>query len=279
MKSARVTLGLVTLAIALGAQPAVARQGPAEPGPRYVALGSSFAAGPGIAPYEDGAPRVCARSTRNYAHQLAQRRGLQLVDVSCSGATTQAILQPWLKQPAQIDAVDAATRLVTVTIGGNDLNYLGRMIAASCRRRAGQDARAMARCPVFPSPTQPDYARLAASLDQIAQGVKTRAPNARLVFVAYPAILPKSGACDAAPMLPADADALRETARGLAKVTAKAARRNGALFVDAPRLSRHHDACADAPWVAGFVTPDAPYHPNLAGMTGLAAALDRQLPR
>ena len=55
---------------------------------RYVALGSSMAAGPGIRPRADGAPLPAGRSARNYPHLVADRLGLDLVDVTYSGATT-----------------------------------------------------------------------------------------------------------------------------------------------------------------------------------------------
>lgn len=50
--------------------------------------------------------------------------GLNLVDVSCGGATTAHILGAWSELAPQIDAVTSDTKLVTVTIGGNDLNYV-----------------------------------------------------------------------------------------------------------------------------------------------------------
>ena len=37
------------------------------------------------------------------------------------------VLAPWNELPAQIDAVTPDTRLVTITIGGNDLNYIGNL--------------------------------------------------------------------------------------------------------------------------------------------------------
>jgi hypothetical protein len=48
----------------------------------YVALGSSFAAGPGIAPVVQ---KAALRSGRNYPHQVAERLSLRLVDVTCTG--------------------------------------------------------------------------------------------------------------------------------------------------------------------------------------------------
>ena len=84
------TTAIVTLA--LGAlYPFAALAQPASPPPagsKYVAMGSSFAAGPGITTPDEGTPARCTRSKDNYARQLARRRGLKLTDVSCSGATT-----------------------------------------------------------------------------------------------------------------------------------------------------------------------------------------------
>jgi hypothetical protein len=62
-----------------------------SPNYRHVAaLGSSFAAGPGIPPIVD---RFALRSGRNYAHVLADRLGERLTDLTVSGATTTNILE------------------------------------------------------------------------------------------------------------------------------------------------------------------------------------------
>lgn len=44
-------------------------------GSHYVALGSSFAAGPGLRPRAPGSPRLSGRSAVNYAHLTAARLG------------------------------------------------------------------------------------------------------------------------------------------------------------------------------------------------------------
>ena len=95
-------------------------------------MGSSFGAGPGIAPRAPGSPRRAGRSASNYAHLVARDLGLDLHDVTYSGATTEDILRPSARgQPAQLDAVTRATRLVTLTAGGNDVGYLPRLTLAS----------------------------------------------------------------------------------------------------------------------------------------------------
>src|SRR5580693_568311 len=99
-----------------------------EPGARYVAMGSSFAAGPGLKPRAPGSPRRAGRSAVNYAHLVADRLGLELTDVTYSGATTQDILAGAPGKPPQLDAVTADTRLVTLTAGGNDVGYVPRLV-------------------------------------------------------------------------------------------------------------------------------------------------------
>jgi lysophospholipase L1-like esterase len=245
----------------------------AHAGPRYVAMGSSYAAGPGIGPYQEGAPARCARSTRNYASQLAAKRGLGLVDASCSGATTAAVLQPWRELPAQIDAVTPDTALVTVTIGGNDIGLVGGLYGASCRK-LGE-----ANCGPETTPTEADYAALKAAMTDIVATIHARAPKARIVLVEYPTILPAQGVCAATPMTDADADAARIKASRLLTITREAAKAGGATVIAASEITQAHDACAAEPWMNGYPAPGAaPYHPTLASMTALAEALDKVLP-
>lgn len=54
-----------------------------------VALGSSFAAGPGIDPVADV---QAMRSSNNYAHQLTRRLDWQLTGLSVSGATSANVV-------------------------------------------------------------------------------------------------------------------------------------------------------------------------------------------
>lgn len=106
------------------------------------ALGSSYAAGPGIPPIEDVA---AMRSGANYAHLLAQRLGARLTDLTVSGATTETILDApqtaWngLRIPPQIGGLPADAELVTLTAGGNDLGFIGATMSAAARA-AGPDS-------------------------------------------------------------------------------------------------------------------------------------------
>jgi lysophospholipase L1-like esterase len=256
-----------------------------SPGDHYVAMGSSFAAGPGVSTSADTPANRCGRSHDNYAHQVAAQLGLLLTDVSCGGATTGHILGPWAELPPQLDALRPDTKLVTITIGGNDVGYIAGLFKGSCvASPTSPVCKGFAARASVPSP-EPDEATwqgLETRLDQIAAEVHRRSPNAKLVFVDYLTILPSKSMCAAAPLDRVSADAARAKAARLAKLTARAARRGGASLVRASRLSMQHDACATAAWINGFPIEGSPrgmvgYHPNLAGMTAVARAIERSL--
>jgi lysophospholipase L1-like esterase len=254
-----------------------------EAGSTYVALGSSFAAGPGIEPIVADGPK---RSGRNYAHQVAEALSLRLVDVTSSGATTADILVRQQRTgggrlPLQIDAVTADTRLVTVTVGGNDIGYIGKLIKGSLfnvvldglrvlpaglRRLAGYGAK----------PEQ--YSSATDALVTVVEAVRARAPQARVVLVDYLTVFGEDAR--PGPDLPLRADDVRRvraTAEGLAEAFARAAQRSGADLVTASSASAAHGVGSADPWVTGFewravfAGKLVPYHPTAAGMSAVAA--------
>src|SRR6201996_7219954 len=160
----------------LCATPAHATPVPIAPGDKYVAMGSSFAAGPGLGRQADGSPLPCGRSQDNYAHLIAERHKLRLIDVSCSGATTLDVLyRREFAQPPQIEAVDAATRLVTITIGGNDVSYMANVIASSCLSRGGTAVRCH---PTADADVERVFTELEARMTAVVDATRGRAPNA-----------------------------------------------------------------------------------------------------
>ena len=135
--------GLVALALAV--VPVVAVAPPAAgavAGERYVALGDSYAAGLGLTGTDTAANGgACGRSTSNYPHQVAAALDLVLTDVTCSGAVVSDLAGSQqaggTAVPPQFDALTADTRLVTLTIGGNDLGFSA--IAQYCASLDGPD--------------------------------------------------------------------------------------------------------------------------------------------
>jgi len=257
-------------------------------GSTYVALGSSYAAGPGIAQLAADSPGRCGQSAENYARQVARSLKLKLADRSCGGATTADVLGVGpLKNPPQIEGVTADARLVTVTIGGNDIRYMADLAAGVCRNSPERFAEA-ARARVCAAPADfsldQAFATDEANMAAIAAEVRRRAPQARLVFVDYVTVLPAGAPCAAVGLSAADAEALRARAERLERITAKVAKAAHADLVAASKLSRGHDACAPEAWVEGFVAAreaggwgPVSFHPRLPAMTAIAQGLERVL--
>ena len=267
-------------------------------GSRYVAMGSSFGAGPGIAPRAPGSPRRAGRSASYYAHLVARDLRLDLHDITYSGATTDDILRPSARgQPAQLDAVTPGTRLVTLTAGGNDVGFLPRLTLASLPWPLRLLPRARAQVAAFGDPAATDerFASLGRNLRAIARGVADRAPDCRILFVDYLTILPPAGgppaggppadggpaaaagpargAGPAAPPPAAIAGWGRVIAARLAATTQEAAQAAAAGYVAASAASAGHHAWSATPWTRRFhlsLRGGAPYHPNADGMAAVA---------
>lgn len=248
-------------------------------GDQYVAAGSSFAAGAGILPSKSG-PKRCGRSALNYASLLAAELKLRLNDQTCNGATSSHLLARWNELPAQLDAVGPETRLVTITVGGNDLNYSIYLIAAGCRAEGTWTFEGnRVPCPSSALPRESDYLRLEANLRRIVRTIKMRAPGVRVVFVQYVALVPDRP-CDAAQLPPEKAAAAREIGRRLAEVTSRAARLEGGEVLRTDRLSLEHRPCDAEPWSAGTKSEPGEgmvWHPTSRGHAAIAQALAQYL--
>ena len=250
---------------------------------RYVALGSSMAAGPGIRPRAAGAPRWSGRSARNYPHLVAERLNLELVDVTFSGATTAHVLADHQHgRPPQVAALNGSESLVTVTIGGNDVGYVPLLTAAALPRiarglpllggRIGElldrDTRDRALADVFDS------------LCAVGTALRQRSAGARVFFVDYLTLLPPAGT-PAPPLSDSDADLGRHVAATLERVTAEAAAATGCEIVRAAEASRQHHAWSAGSWTTkpGVPLPGrpAPLHPNRAGKRAVAHRVAAQL--
>ena len=255
---------------------------------RMAALGSSYAAGPGIEPVENAA---AGRSARNYAHLLAERLGAELTDLTVSGATTATILdtpQRSVRGPQfrpHITGVPADADLITVTAGGNDVGYIGGLMGAATL--AWLDERLITR-PLGallgrqppPSPTEADFAAAAGGLARVVETARLWAPRARVVLVDYLTVIgPDTPAVPSTRLTPAQLAQFREIGERLAGAFADAATRTGADLVAVSALSVGHAVGSRDPWVCGYVHPLSPatFHPNAAGMRAVADAVFERL--
>ena len=247
----------------------------------YVALGDSMASGP-LIPDPTG-QLACARSTHNYAHEMAATLGIPVLrDVTCSGASTFDMTNPQPLSiagvsagtaPPQFDALTADTTLVTLTIGGNDVGLVGvaqdcmqlNPFAAPCKGKYvvnGVDSVA-ARSDAF-----------APKLAAVLAGIHQRSPLARVVVTGYGLYIKSGGCWPTQPVLGPDATWLQSEVDYLNGVIANTVAAGGATYVDVRTPSAGHDSCQSesSRWVEGYVplSAAAPLHPNQAGEAAYA---------
>ncbi len=223
----------------------------------YDALGDSYGSGYGVPPYDGGR---CARSDAAYARQVDGRMRLDLDDfVACAGATTASLVAG-----GQLDALDADTDLVTISIGGNDIGWSSAVVACL----GPSDAACTG---AMEATTQRISAQLPGLLDGLYAQIADRAQGAHVVVTGYPRLFsPEYGAYLGAS--PAEQQSLNDGADLLNSVIADAAAAHGFQFVDVTKRFRDHGVNAPDPWILGPTDPGA-FHPNADGYQAYTAAV------
>ena len=234
----------------------------------YVSLGDSFTAAPLVPPTDTST--LCLRSGVNYPALVAEAMpGTALTDVSCSGATTGNTLSPQTGNggsvPPQFDALEEGTDLVTVGLGGNDEGLFGRTLG-SCVLVASQDPTGAPCTEAARGGRDLDrrLGRITDNLVEVVAGIEERSPQARVLLVGYPQLIPETGTCEDLPLARGDYPFARTVNRGLADAVQAAAAEADVEFVDLWAPSAGHDICAEEPWINGRTTSPAvalAYHP------------------
>jgi lysophospholipase L1-like esterase len=269
----------------------------AQRGP-YVALGDSYTSGPGI-PDQVGDPAGCQRSSQNYPALVAQSLGLsagQVRDMSCGGATIADLSASQSTgnrtNAAQVSALSASTAVVTLGIGGNDIDFGG--VLAKCTEMGlvpaliGGSASEMAPCQAYYTSggvdrIQQKIQTAGGSLADALRQIESRAPHARVYVVGYPAFVPSGGAAcaHARGITQGDVGFLHTEELRLNDMLRQRAEAAGATYVDTYTPSVGHDACSDAAdrWIEPFLVASAaaPLHPNARGEQGMADAVERAM--
>lgn len=280
MRTRLLTVAVAALATACAAGPAAPPVPAPATGPSYVAMGDSAAAAP-LVPNQ-GSPTGCFKSTNNYPSVLARTIGARsFTDVTCSGARTEHLLSRAQSTrsgpvPPQLDAVAADTQLVTITIGGNDVDLSTN--AATCRRAS------LAEAPCSDDFVVDGVDTVSEAIDDEADGwaaligaVRAKAPGARIVLVGYGSYIRPQGCFPAEPINPVDAAYFQAKLDELDDRQQRVAGENGVEYFDPRPLSAGHDLCAPPAerYFEGFApaNPAAPLHPNRLGANVFGTAL------
>ncbi|USQ85181.1 SGNH/GDSL hydrolase family protein [Streptomyces phaeoluteigriseus] len=244
----------------------------------YAALGDSYSAGSGVLPV-DLTNLLCLRSTANYPHVIASRTGARLKDVTCGAAQTKDFTRSQYPGVApQVNALDAGTDLVTLTIGGNDngtfINAVTACAAAGVlsggRGSPCKDSNGTSFDDEIDASTYP-------ALKAALGSVRAKAPNARVAVLGYPWITPATADPSCFVKLPiasGDVPYLRGIQAHLNAVVRRAAEETGSVYVDFSRVSDGHDACkpVGTRWIEPLVFGNSviPVHPNALGERRMA---------
>ncbi|MET8906969.1 SGNH/GDSL hydrolase family protein [Micromonospora sp. NPDC004551] len=242
------TLGVT---LTLGAAPAQAAATD-----RYVALGDSYASGVGADSYtsESGS---CLRSNNAYpALYNTNIRPASYRSVACSGATTTDVINN------QLSALSSTTTLVSVTIGGNDVGFSS--IMTTCVLQGETQCVAAIQAAEDKARTQ-----LPGKLANVYNGIKSRAPSARVVVVGYPVFYQLGTVCVG---LSATSRAkINEGINLVDDITRTAATSAGFTFADVRSIFVGHQLCSyGEKWLhaLNYLNLTVSYHPTAAGQSG-----------
>jgi lysophospholipase L1-like esterase len=236
------------------------------------------------------ADSAAMRSEKNYAHQLAERLGARLVDLTVSGATTANIVDmpqqmgEGIEYPPQIDGIPADADVVTITAGGNDLLFAPAMLyVAWSNVDPGSPIVPLLESMVpdgIPRPTEPTVEDATRGLVQVVERARAKANSSRVLLVDYLHVL-DSASSSATPFADEEVPQLLLIQSAIDQIFRDAAARTGAELVLASSLSVGHALGSPDPWVQPFhpnlAETAGSFHPNEAGMTAIATELERVL--
>ncbi|WP_198167657.1 GDSL-type esterase/lipase family protein [Microbispora sp. ATCC PTA-5024] len=248
----------------------------------FVALGDSYAAGLGTYDHSGFSGDNCDRSDKTYSMVAANSGlptwlgGAKPVILACSEARTGVLTQVFKGHPPQIDQtggsspLGAKTRLVTLTLGGNDVDFAGIL-----NRCMGS--------PTINSCFGAELDKADAFIDDFEwtlvatyDAVRIAAPKAHVVVLTYPQIFPETGPfyCGLSlGVIDVISDTTLKRIRGtwsrLNAVIKAAAAVAGVSVLDVEDAFKGHDFCAGSPYANGLPLSWPPdkesYHPTVAG--------------
>jgi hypothetical protein len=250
----------------------------------YAMLGDSYSAGEGAGSYDANTSnyattcggtsctnnghrshysynRVFASNTATFANPATW------VDVACSGAviadyslSNSAGKCP--NEPGQKTALSASTSLITLTFGGNDLDFAP--IITDCIKAVVPGLNAPSCQSVWSATFQAQIQQLGApntagGLPLLFSEIKAAAPNAEVVVLGYPhLVIPgnSTGNCLAGGYISSsDREWLNSAADQIDTVIQGAADTAGVAYLSTNALFTGHELCSTAPWFTGIGDP------------------------
>jgi hypothetical protein len=232
---------------------------------RYVALGDSYSSGTGTRDYSINSG--CQRGPYAYPALIdVQRPNTELTFVACGGAKTADVLNN------QVSSVTSTTKIVTITIGGNDAGFSDVIVECAKPSWLSDCAGRVTTAQNFIRNTLPGR------LNNVYASIDSRSPNATVVVLGYPRLFMGED-CNAGTFFSGDdMTRLNTTADILRDITRTRAQAYGFTFKDAIPPFTGHAVCSSTEWVNGLSNPTSEsYHPNRTGHSSGYAPLVRQV--
>lgn len=263
----------------------------------YSAQGDSFSSADGNPPFIPPSDSdKCNRSYVAYPVTVAKTPyGGDVRFVACSGATIPDVVAGRSTETSQLLSLDDKVDLVTITVGGDDIHFADIatfcvIVTTGCEFRfssqATQDINRIgneANSGVIFTPGDRSLRNDLYTLDNMYATIHHYAPNARIVVVGYPNLLP------AVPIVDCPQDRLSKdeivwlngVEAYLNQTIAFEAARNGAEFVQGSTTAfTGHELCTFQSYVNGLeqqALGKAPFHPNELGQNAMAALVTNQI--
>jgi hypothetical protein len=179
------------------------------------------------------------------------------------------------------NAIDSKTTLVTITIGGDDVDFAG--VLKYCAKHA-------CNTPKYGVSISKSITNLEPKLVKVYNAIKQKAPNARIVVLGYPQVFPDSHAeqtCTKLAPWTGEQTMLRDAGTDLNNTIKSAASTVGVRYIDVTARFAGHEVCGrKGEWINGpsstykknrnFVD-DQSFHPNALGQQAYAAAINALL--
>ncbi|WP_411700754.1 nidogen-like domain-containing protein [Conyzicola sp.] len=268
-------------------------------GAYYVALGDSFQSGEGAYDYSDSTDTPdnrCHRSDNAYPNLLVSDQvvHLQLRFRACSGAV-MADLDNGANGDgvAQFDALGVDTKLVTIGIAGNDLDFSGTVTncvivgVVSPTTPWVPACQAIFGAGVDDKLRQLEYGSIRSALGTVYNEIKNAAPYARIIAISYPKFFPEQGAliCPTGIIRLGDQLWMNNSIGKADRLIGDAAKSSGVEYVNMADVTKGHEICSSDPAQNGVVLgPDnspksESYHPNALGHRLMANRIEEFLDR
>lgn len=211
-----------------------------------------------------GSSGACLRSRGSYPYRLGRS---VTAFRACGGATTADVLD------RQLAPFPGDTRLVTITVGGNDAGFVDvveRCLFGSpsaCSTRVGQAERFV-------------RASLTGRLRRVYDAIRDRAPDATVVVAGYPRLFARRPWCSRVGTIDGrEQRRLNEAANLLVRTIAAEVRRHrGFRFADVREAFNGGGVCARSPRIHGVTSRQVDaFHPTARGYETYARVLRRRL--